>query len=257
MRALILVIICACTHDPPIVFHPQGGDDVEVKPKKPYTEHAVYVGPDGVVQLRAVAAEWLGTIAISMDSDVPRVQLRDLALDEAATRGGTHAYIGEGGLVVVRVKPERWRELPKALRPSPNTRATRRIDQKAQREQEQQDEQEDQAEDTDDRRETRIKMPDRPERGSWYCQSEQDSERCFRKRAACAAADAHVACASEDTAYCFGARGPASASRGDKDKDDDDGPPKLCFATMDGCHTSRDAAVQLRWKVTSDCEQSD
>ena len=271
-----LGIACvSCAHTS-VDFSPYSAASV----KAALTDRALFAFPGDVAQLHAVGGELLGTLAIDGNAFATRDDLRERALDEAATMGGTHVFIsGEeantnwakvsndrmvtrvsgntattifrpglavpittrhGTFVVVRVRVERWSELPRALRPQPNDHAQQRLLANL------------------DSATNDTATNDKPDNAAaettanWYCQALDDAEQCFREKAACPTVDKDIPCDDEAQAYCFAATGVAASETAEPSHAGD----LRCYATIAGCRSARDRAFASGSQIVNECTES-
>lgn len=236
--------------------------------KRPMTERAVFAYVGDVSRLHEADGEFVGTIEVAGNGFAERADVRDRALVEAASQGGTHVFIsGEqantawvklsndravttfrgntatttfrpgavvpitthaGNYVVVRVPAENWRQLPRQLRPHPNQYAAHRI--------------------AESKRERRAETAD-AQQTNWYCQAAPNAERCQRDEAGCAADASDVTCEAESIAFCFSSQTPGDAAGQSEGVLE-------CYATLEGCRAARDATFARGARIANECAES-
>ncbi len=249
--------------------------------KRPVTDSAVFAYAGDVPLLKKARGVLVGTVIMTGNAFTSRDDLRERALREAAARGGTHVFIENesamtsfakltpdravttvngntatttfrpgasvpvtfhgGRFVVVRISPERWHRLPPQLRPEPNPYAQEVMASRA--EDGDPDDSEDSGSAVSNAVAESVAKP-----ASWYCQSGDNAERCYRKKSTCERADEEVSCDGEDVAYCFAAR--------DKGADEDSDAELQCLSTVNGCHVARDAAFAHGAAIVNECAAS-
>ncbi|MEO8706103.1 MAG: hypothetical protein ABI867_39100, partial [Kofleriaceae bacterium] len=208
----------------------------------------------------AAGGELVGSVEVSGNAFASIDDVREDALNEAASSGGTHVFIVDenaytswlrvsndqittartgnsttttfqpaaaipfkkftGNYMIVRVSAENWASLPAVLQPRANRYAASRI--------------------TYDaagypiarspKAEKKDLLKQRDE--SRHCQIRDDNSRCFRSQQACEYADPAISCKIASSAFCFSARGRTD----------------WCYATPAACDEARN-----REGVTSEC----